>query len=105
MFYAPTLHDITNFKRCKVIAGYNCYGLARALVGISWDSLQLSPAVGLLLAHLDPNVPDDLRFLRKVLGQELLRAVLAVDPNAPPHRCRSVPLISTSCPNCPHRRN
>jgi len=62
----------------------DAYGLARALVGMSWDSLQLSPAVGLLLAHLDPNVPDDLRFLRKVLGQELLRAVLAVDPNAPP---------------------
>jgi hypothetical protein len=62
----------------------DAYGLARALVGMSWDSLPLSPAVGLLLAHLDPNVPDDLRFLRKVLGQELLRAVLAVDPNAPP---------------------
>jgi len=62
----------------------DAYGLARALVGMSWDSLQLSPAVGLLLAHLDPTVPDDLRFLRKVLGQELLRAVLAVDPNAPP---------------------
>lgn len=62
----------------------DAYGLARALVGMSWDSLHLSPAVGLLLAHLDPNVPDDLRFLRKVLGQELLRAVLAVDPNTPP---------------------
>lgn len=49
-----------------------------------WESLALSPAVALLLAHLDPTVPDDLRFLRKVLGQELLRAVLAVDPNAPP---------------------
>jgi hypothetical protein len=62
----------------------DAYGLARALVGMSWDGIQLSPAVGLLLAHLDSNVPDDLRFLRKVLGQELLRAVLAVDPNAPP---------------------
>jgi Protein of unknown function (DUF3987) len=66
------------------LSPHDTYGLARALVGMSWDSLQLSPAVGLLLAHLDPNVPDDLRFLRKVLGQELLRAVLAVDPNAPP---------------------
>jgi len=66
------------------LSPHDAYGLARALVGMSWDSLQLSPAVGLLLAHLDPNVPDDLRFLRKVLGQELLRAVLAIDPNAPP---------------------
>jgi hypothetical protein len=60
------------------------YALARALVGMSWEGVQLSPAIGLLLAHLDPSAPDDLRFLRKVLGQELLRAVLAVDPNAPP---------------------
>jgi Protein of unknown function (DUF3987) len=62
----------------------DAYGLARALVGLPWEGVALSPAVALLLAHLDPNVPDDLRFLRKVLGQELLRAVLAVDPNAPP---------------------
>lgn len=60
------------------------YVLARALVGLSWEEVPLSPAVGLLLTHLDPTVPDDMRFLRKVLGQELLRAVLAIDPNAPP---------------------
>jgi hypothetical protein len=75
----------------------DAYGLARALVGMSWDSLALSPAVALLLAHLDPNVPDDLRFLRKVLGQELLRAVLAVDPNAPPpelpHRAADLNIV------------
>lgn len=62
----------------------DAYVLARALVGLPWDGVPLSPAVGLLLANLDPNVPEDLRFLRKVLGQELLRVVLAVDPNAPP---------------------
>jgi hypothetical protein len=60
------------------------YALARALVGLPWDGVPLSPAVGLLLAHLDPHMPEDLRFLRKVLGQELLRMVLAVDPNVPP---------------------
>jgi len=70
----------TNFT----LSPQDAYGLARVLVGMSRDSLPLSPAVALLLAHLDPNVPDDLRFLRKVLGQELLRVVLAVDPNAPP---------------------
>jgi hypothetical protein len=60
------------------------YALARALVGLPWESVPLSPATALLLAQLDPTVPEDMRFLRKVLGQELLRAVLAVDPNAPP---------------------
>lgn len=73
------------------------YVLARALVGLAWDGIPLSPAVGLLLAHLDPNVPDDMRFLRKVLGQELLREVLAVDPNAPapelPHRAADLNIV------------
>lgn len=62
----------------------DAYGLARALVGLSWADLPLSPAPAMLLAHLDPTVPEDLRFLRKVLGPDLLRAVLAVDPTAPP---------------------
>jgi hypothetical protein len=59
------------------------YVLARALVGMSWDGMPTSQAIGLLLAHIDLDVPEDLRFLRKVLGPELLREVLAVDPNAP----------------------
>ncbi len=75
----------------------DAYVLARALVGLPWDSVPLSPAVALLLAHLDPNVPEDLRFLRKVLGQELLREVLAIDPNAPapeaPHRAADLNIV------------
>ena len=76
---------------------HDTYVLARALVGLSWDDIPLSSAVGLLLAHLDPNVPEDMRFLRKVLGQELLREVLAVDPNAPapelPHRAADLNIV------------
>lgn len=79
------------------LSPHDTYILARALVGLSWDGVPLSPAVGLLLAHLDPNVPDDMRFLRKVLGQELLREVLAVDPNAPapelPHRAADLNIV------------
>jgi hypothetical protein len=79
------------------LTAHDAYALARALVGMSWDDVALSPAVGLLLAHLDPNVPDDLRFLRKVLGADLLRAVLAVDPNAPapepPHRATDLNIV------------
>ena len=71
---------VTNFTPSPA----DLYVLARALVGLSWEDVPLSPSIGLLLAHLDPTVPEDMRFLRKVLGQELLRAVLAVDPNAPP---------------------
>ncbi len=47
----------------------------------------------LLLAHLDPNAPEDLRFLRKLLGANLLRVILAVDPTeAPPEAARSTTL-------------
>ncbi len=75
----------------------DAYGLARALVGLSWDEVTLSPAIGLLLANLDPNIPEDMRFLRKVLGQTLLHEVLAVDPNAPapepPHRASDLNIV------------
>src|SRR5690242_5957579 len=66
------------------VSPQDTYALAQALIGLPWDGYSLSPAVALLLAHLEPNMPEDLRFLRKVLGQELLREVLAVDPNMPP---------------------
>lgn len=66
------------------LSPHDNYALARAFVGLSWDGLPLSPAVGLLLAHLDPTVPEDMRFLRKVLGQDHLLAILAVDPDGPP---------------------
>ena len=62
----------------------DAYALARALIGLPIDPLPLSPVAGLLLTHLDPAVPDDMRYLRKVLGHDLLREVLAVDPSTPP---------------------
>ncbi|MFQ3673922.1 MAG: hypothetical protein SNJ83_10040 [Aggregatilineales bacterium] len=65
---------------------------------LPYDSVSLSPITSLLLAHLDPNVAEDMRFLRKVLGQELLREVLAVDPNALapelPHRGADLNIVS-----------
>ncbi len=60
------------------------YGLARALVGLTWDDVPVSPLVRLILSHLDPNLPDDMRFLRKALGPDALRDILTVDPNAQP---------------------
>ncbi|MFQ3647607.1 MAG: DUF3987 domain-containing protein [Anaerolinea sp.] len=76
---------------------HDTYALARALVGLPYEGVPLSPVTSLLLAHLDPNVAEDMRFLRKVLGQELLREVLAVDPNAPapelPHRAADLNIV------------
>ncbi|MFQ3660350.1 MAG: hypothetical protein SNJ54_15480, partial [Anaerolineae bacterium] len=76
---------------------HDTYALARALVGLPYEGVPLSPVTSLLLTHLDPNVAEDMRFLRKVLGQELLREVLAVDPNAPapelPHRAADLNIV------------
>jgi len=68
----------------SALSPHDLYALSRAFVGLAWEGVPLTPAAALLLAHLDPNLPEDLRFLRKVLGQELIHAILAVDPNAPP---------------------
>ena len=66
------------------ISSQDQYALARAFVGLPWDDTSLSPLAELLLAHLDVDVPEDLRFLRKLLGPELLRSILAVDPTGDP---------------------
>jgi hypothetical protein len=66
------------------LSSQDAYALARALVGLTWDHLAPSPAVELLLRNLDVTQPDDLRFLRKLLGTDLLLDVLRVDPDAPP---------------------
>jgi len=62
----------------------DAYVLARAIVGLLYDGVPLSPLTGLLLAHLDPQMPDDLQILRRVLGQQLMLEVLRVDPDAAP---------------------
>jgi hypothetical protein len=62
----------------------DAYVLARAIVGLPYDGVPLSPVTGLLLAHLDPQMPDDLNILRRVLGQQVMLDVLRVDPNAEP---------------------
>ena len=56
------------------------YVLARALVGLPYDALPLSPIMSLLLANLDPAQPEDVQILRRVLGQQLMLEVLRVDP-------------------------
>ncbi|MEO0561318.1 MAG: DUF3987 domain-containing protein, partial [Chloroflexota bacterium] len=65
------------------------YILARALVGLDWASLPAGPAAALLLANLDPTAAEDVRVLRKVLGPDLLRIILAVDPHGEPPKVDS----------------
>ena len=62
----------------------DAYVLARALVGLPYDGVPLSPITGLLLAHLDPAQPDDVQVLRRVLGQQLMLDILRVDPEGAP---------------------
>ncbi len=66
------------------LTAQDAYILARALVGLPYAGVPLSPITGLLLAHLDPAQPEDVQILRRVLGQQLMLDVLRVDPESPP---------------------
>ncbi len=79
------------------------YALARAFVGLPWVGLPISPVTELLLTNLDLNTPDEMQIMRRVLGQEALHAVLAMDPNgpAPLSKLRSVEVDTV--PELPER--
>ncbi len=65
------------------LAQHDLYVLSRALVAKEWEDFPASPIVELLLSNLDIHVPEDMHILRRVLGADALRAILAVDPNGP----------------------
>ncbi len=58
----------------------DAYALSRALVGYPWVDQPVSPLVYALLTRLDLKKPDEMAFLRQVLGTDLMRQVLSVDP-------------------------
>ena len=62
----------------------DAYVLARAIVGLPFDGVPLSPLTGLLLAHLDPQLPDDLHILARSSVQQVMLDVLRVDPDGAP---------------------
>jgi len=75
---------VVNHPSSNPFSEPDTYGLARVLVGLPWQDLPLSPIVRSLLAQINPQVPDDIRALRRLLGTDLLRHILAVDPLGPP---------------------
>lgn len=51
----------------------------------SVEALPASPGIKLLTANLDPQKAEDWQLLRRIIGQsEILKQILAVDPDAPP---------------------
>ncbi len=93
------------------LAEHDTYALARALVGLPWAAVRTSPVIQLLLSNVDLNVPEDMHALRRVLGPDVLRAILAVDPNRPPppgaksEDLNTVPELPTEAQLTPaHRR-
>lgn len=60
------------------------YALARAIVGLPYEDVPLSPFTGLLLTNLDPQMNEDLQILRRVLGPQLMLEVLRIDPDGTP---------------------
>lgn len=66
------------------LSTHDAYVFARALVGLDWHDLVCSPLARVLLSHVDMDTPDDVNVLRRLLGPDALRAIIAVDPNGPP---------------------
>jgi hypothetical protein len=64
------------------LTAHNTHVMALALVALLWDETSIKLVV-LLPGDLVTAYPVDLHLLRKVLGPDLLRVVLAVDPMAP----------------------
>lgn len=79
------------------LSPYELHALARAMLALPWEEDGLSPMARLLLRHLDLAQVDDLRALRKILGQDLLREILALDPlqqePAPPSRTQTAQVV------------
>ncbi|MBC7870581.1 MAG: hypothetical protein H7Y09_07055, partial [Chitinophagaceae bacterium] len=77
------------------LTAQDTYVLGRFLVGLPHTDVECSAAVCLLIEHLDPHQAEDVRFLRKVLGHERLRQILAIDPTAaPPERPDRTPRLN-----------
>ncbi len=66
-----------------VLSRADSYALARVMVGLPWSDVPVSGLMATLLTHLDLNTPADMSLLRRLLGPELLRQVLAENPNTP----------------------
>lgn len=58
----------------------DAYVLARALVGLPYDEVPLSPITHLLLSNLNPQLPEDIHLMRRLLGQSAMIEILRIDP-------------------------
>jgi hypothetical protein len=78
-----------------VLSRPDAYALARALFGLPWQEVPVSPLLGTLLQHIDLNIPADVQTLRRWLGATVLRQVMAEDPNRPaPERETDLKMIT-----------
>lgn len=66
----------------NALSRFDAYALARALVGLPWQHVPVTPLARALLAGLDLNTPAGMSLLRRILCPDLIRQVLAADPNA-----------------------
>jgi hypothetical protein len=75
---------MTDSEMQATLSRADAYALARALVGLSRSNVPVSPLVSALLTRLDLDKPAEVHLLRRILGPDLIRQVLAEDPNSEP---------------------
>ena len=89
----------------EALSQLDAYGVARALAGLDWADLQLSPWVRLLLTNLSGQA--DLKgLLIQILGTPVIAQIFAIDPAGPaPNKHEEPPVVVPPLPpeaTCEH---
>jgi len=63
-----------------MLSRQDAYALSRALVGLPWSQVPVSPLLYAMLTRLDLKQTAEMATVRQILGHDLLRQILAVDP-------------------------
>lgn len=68
----------------SLLSPLDSYALARALAGLPWQGVSVSPLLGALLSQVNFKQLSEAQTLRRWMGTDILKQVMAEDPHAPP---------------------
>ena len=66
-----------------ILSASDVYVFARVLVRLDWQDLPCSPVTRLVLSNIDVTQPDGLQLVRHLLGPDVLRALVPINPFEP----------------------
>ncbi len=66
-----------------ILSPADMYVFARVLVRLDWQDLPCSPVTRLVLSNIDVTQPEGLQLVRELLGPDVLRALVPINPFEP----------------------